>query len=141
MGWPDVIRLARGEITRTQGRPPRSDGADRSAAAPTSWSRSKTWKRSSVSVQEPKRGTRPTARPSRPPVVVVPGVVRLWLRDHVKAYKSEIASAELPRGRNPKETIKLEDVVGALREAGHEDDVEHLRGRVARERYGRNRHR
>ncbi len=54
---------------------------------------------------------------------------------------SEIASAELARGRSPKETMMLEDVVGALREAGHdvENDIEKLRRRLARDRRNRDR--
>ncbi len=49
---------------------------------------------------------------------------------------SEIASVELARGRTPKETIMLEDIVEALRDAGHavDDDVESLRRRIEQRR-------
>ena len=62
----------------------------------------------------------------------------LPLEASIMQRASEIASAELARGRTPKETIMLEDIVEALREAGHavDDDVESLRRRIEQRRRG-----
>jgi len=112
MGWPDVIRLARGEITQAQARPPKKRRSESFCRGPHQL----------VSLEDVEGIVGLSRSPTRDetnrqafpaPVVVVPGVVRLWLREHVEAYK---AGRRWSPDENVQQLDSLRDVYMTLSE-------------------------
>jgi predicted DNA-binding transcriptional regulator AlpA len=85
ISWPDVVRLARGEITAEQARPPKKVAQPQYCKGPHQLVSAQAMSRI---LKKTDRGLRLVmARPDfPPPVIVLPGN-HIWLRDDVEAYR------------------------------------------------------